>query len=70
MLNIDNRIKMSDEEITNDHDFFQAMIDRETDPKSKKESFKTTRDFITANLQYNGLSSLDERLKGRRFNFQ
>ena len=69
-LNIDNRIKINDYEIQNDTDYFlQAFNDRDADKSYKKGSFQTTRDFVQANLKNNGLSSIDERLQGSRFNF-
>lgn len=36
----------------------------------KKESYKTTRDFIFDTMMNNGMSSIEEKLKISRFNFQ
>ena len=73
VLNIDPRTKLTDQELANYHDyFFDVLEQRESNAQMalKKESYKTTRDFIFANMMNNGMSSMDEKLKVSRFNFQ
>jgi hypothetical protein len=72
VLNIDPRMKLTDQDIANYHDyFFDVLEQRESNGQLplKKESYKTTRDFTFANMMKNGMSSIDEKLKVSRFNF-
>ena len=72
VLNIDSRKQLTDQELANYSDyFFDVLEQRESTSQLplKKESYKTTRDFIFANMKNNGISSVDEKLKVSRFNF-
>jgi len=72
VLSIDPRTRLTDQELANYTDyFFDVLEKRESNVQLplKKESYKTTRDFIFANMMNNGMSSIDEKLKVSRFNF-
>ena len=71
VLSIDTRIPLQDSEIENyTNYFFEVLEQREAGQlPDKKGSINNTRDFILAKMNYNGISSVDERLKGSRFNF-
>lgn len=71
VLSIDNTRKLTDAELANYEEyFFEQLEQREAGQSNPKlGSFKTNNDFVHANLQHNGLNSIDERLKGSRFNF-
>ena len=73
VLSIDPRTRLTDQELANYTDyFFDVLEKRESNIQMplKKESYKTTRDFLYDTMMNNGMSTIEEKLKISRFNFQ